>query len=83
MIYNIIKISQNKKGWKVSFQDVPGERIEGPTLPNPSGFFYYPVTMSKKEAFSELKKAMIESHVEEIIKLRMSLNKLKELKFIE
>lgn len=55
------------------------DREETETVPHPLGFYHYPETMSDQTAFNMLKNCMILKHYEEILNLRKSLKKLKEL----
>jgi hypothetical protein len=75
--YNLIRIKINSKGnWEMLQQTDNEERIKGDTKPNPLGFYYYPQTMSKEDAFKELKNYMIKTYYKKIKELSKSLEKL-------
>ena len=82
MKYNtiIIKPSNSRKGtWEVTFEDLPGDREEGPGILSSLGFFHYPSHMEKEEAFATLKEHLIQRHQNELDKLMRSLVSLKKL----
>ena len=84
MKYNTVTIkpSNVQKGtWDVIFQDLPGNREEGPGILSGLGFFHYPAHMGKEEAFATLKEHLIQRHQDELDKLMRSLVSLKKLDF--
>ena len=80
MQYNLIKIEPKKDEWTVSISAVDGDREIADTLPNPLGYYYFPVSMSKEVAFETLRERMNKAHMEKIANLQMSLRKLQKLK---
>jgi hypothetical protein len=80
MKFNTVRIDPTlKKTWRISFQTDDKERVNKKSVPHAMGFFHYPQTMSKEEAFKALKDCMIQSHLDEIEKLKESVAKLKVL----
>jgi hypothetical protein len=66
--------------WEVSFDDLPGDRVNEGHGPHALGFYHYPRRMGKEKAFEAMKAHLVAKHEEEIAALTKSLAKLKALK---
>ena len=79
MKYSSIRIFPVSNDWSIEAYPLEYDREPFLSTPNSMGFFYYPETVTKEEAFSQLKEHMIKRHINRINDLQKSLEKLKEL----
>jgi len=67
MFYKTVEFKKRIDGTMYAhFQNVPGDREEIETKPNPCGFYDHPQDMPDQEAFVTLKQAMIDNYKNEI-----------------
>ena len=85
MLYSTVSIcpSPDSKSWYVVFSDLEGEREESEGTVSALGFYHYPRTVGKKEAFQILKDKMMQRHMERIQELQQSLAELERLEVNE
>ena len=65
--------------WVASHHKIEGERMDVTPVPNPLGYYYYPVSMPHIDAFLALRRVMIAAHKDKINRLMQSLDKLEWL----
>ena len=64
MIYYTVKVSPNKDSWRVYYDKSSTlERTDTKTIPNATGFYHYPQTMSDQAALQALVACMIQRHL--------------------
>ena len=79
MIYHMVEI--DARDMDVRFSDGDGlDREPSCPAPNPMGFFRYPATMSKAEAFKRLKKVMVDSVTADIKRRQAFVSELRGVK---
>lgn len=66
--------------WKVSFADIPYDRVNEGHGPHSIGFYHYPRRMGQVKAFEALRAHMVKKLEEKIAALSKSLDELKALK---
>ena len=86
MKYGLIQLRPNVDGdgWQQTGPHYDGEdRKKAKTVPTGFGFYHFPRSMGPKRAFNKLKHHLIKKHEQEISRLEKSLNKLKEIEYVE
>jgi hypothetical protein len=79
MIYHTVMLTETDGEWAVSFAKSETDREETKTVPNPQGWYHYPITETKKDAASKLIICVAEAHMEEMHRLDKSMQGLKTL----
>jgi hypothetical protein len=67
MQYRLIQIiPQANNSWDVREGMNGQDRVETETIPNASGFYWYPETKRREVAFEELRKVMLAARLEQL-----------------
>lgn len=82
MYFSTIEIKPvggGKVEWEVVFSYLEGDREPPDNGPNPLGFYHYPSSTSKEDAFDVLKSYLIKQHQDRIADIERSLDALRQV----